>query len=150
MSERAGRARAVLAAALMLAAAPGGALGCTGEEGPESARSEVMELPEAERARGVKACERHAARVCACAEPESESESESKAEPHADADEALVEACALATSRPEALKMALGAAAARGDLEPRDRAAALGTARRIIEKCFEADARLDPSRCPRP
>ena len=126
-----------IAAAVLVAALVGG---CSSESEPEPAKDAAARrqgpppLAATERERGVTACERYAERVCACAEDDPELEQE----------------CALAGARPEALEMAIGAAGAGGDLEPGDRAAARQTARQIIPKCFEADARLDPARCPRP
>lgn len=109
--------------------------GAAGERGEGDSRAEgaAFELPAEERAQGRRACERYAERVCACAEK----------------DEDLEEECALARARPDALEMVLGTATARGDLEPADREAAVGEARRIIEGCFEAEAALDPATCPR-
>lgn len=118
-----------------------GALACAGDDGPESpargeggARAAEEGLSAQERERGREACERYVERVCACAED----------------DEAYEEECALARARPEALEIALGAVDSRGDLDRRQRGAALAEARRVIQRCFEADAALDPAVCPRP
>ncbi len=136
----AGRARLM---AVLLSVAIASVAGCAdGAEGEReggdrgAAAPAQTDIPEAERARGMEACERYAKRVCACAEAES-------------AGDDLAERCALARSRPEALEMTLGTAGARGDLEPRDRATAVRQAQQIIQRCFEAEAALDPAECPR-
>jgi hypothetical protein len=124
--------------AIALLALPAIAGGCSSSDSGEPAQQTEKApgpppLSKTERARGAKACERYAERVCACADSDPELEAD----------------CELARARPEALEMAAGASGATGDLEPGDRAAARQTARQIIEKCVEAQARLDPARCPR-
>ncbi len=87
-----------------------------------------------ERATGMQACETYHARVCACAQA------------HAD----MAEECRLAEARPSSLaelfEMLDGTTA---NLGPKARRVTLKTARKTIRMCFEADAALDPVKCPR-
>lgn len=91
-------------------------------------------MPEAERARGLEACRSYAERVCRCART----------------DESLADECSMAGSRPSALEAGLRLVdEGQGKFAVSAQVATQTNARRIINRCFEADAKLDPATCPR-
>lgn len=108
------------------------ACGAKDDDPPEWTAPPVMEP--AEQQRGLQACTAYVERLCACAET------------HAD----LADQCTLARSQPEALDQLLGMVNGdEGKLGDREIREAQHSARRIIKDCFEKDAALSPTRCPR-
>lgn len=103
------------------------------KESEKAETSTVAPLPEEEVTRGHKACEAYVARVCECATA------------HAD----MAEECAMAKARPEAFQLNLDVLASEG-LSAIELQASKAAARKIAAACFEADGRLDPTKCPRP
>ena len=88
-------------------------------------------MPAAERERGLRACRSYIQRLCDCG----------KTQPD------LKKQCDAMSELPEELRLQIAATASQ--LGPRDRANIERSARKIIKKCIEGDARLDPSTCPR-
>ena len=92
----------------------------------------VMEKSEQER--GTMACATYVVRLCGCAET----------------NDWLTARCRLAQQQPEALAQLLGMMnGEEGRLGQREVREAQHTARRIIKDCFEQEAILDPTVCPR-
>lgn len=102
------------------------------KESKSSEKPAVEPLPAEEVTRGRKACETYVARVCECAKS------------HTD----LADECALSKARPEAFELNLNVIASEG-LSKIEVQAAKVEARKIAAACFEADARLEVSKCPR-
>jgi len=93
----------------------------------------VME--QSEQDRGAMACATYVERLCTCAATH----------------DSLTELCSLARQQPEALAQLLSMInGEQGKLGQREVREAQHTARRIIKDCFEKEATLDPSVCPRP
>ena len=104
-----------------------------GEEQPPAwTAPPVME--QSEQDRGTVACTTYVKRLCQCAQT----------------NDSLKQQCRLAQSQPEALAQLLGMMNGdEGRLGQREVREAQHTARRIIKDCFEKEASLDPSVCPR-
>lgn len=116
---------AVAAGMLMLLAG-----GCKkGEDAPVAPAGPPIEVPEIQR--GKDACEAWRERACRCAA----------------ADPALNAACSEAGKIPEAMKMSIKAANSEG-LDDHTRARLVLEARRIMARCLEEQARIDPGTCP--
>src|SRR5690606_20290519 len=92
----------------------------------------VSPLPKAEAERGLQACNAYVARICACAESRPE----------------LAEECTLARARPQAFQLNLELSATPG-LSDAEQTAVKVEARKIAAACFEDEARLDSTLCPR-
>ncbi len=103
------------------------------DEAPAGPRGpEPMSL--AEQQRGLQACRAYAERVCRCAKT----------------DPSLAKECSLAPSRPAALEGTLEIVnKGHGKAAINDQVATQSGARKIINECFSADAKLDPATCPR-
>ena len=94
----------------------------------------VPTISDKEAERGKKACEAYVQRLCKCSESHDEH----------------LKSCELAKAMPSALEMNLRTAQAKGNLERRDKAAVVHSARQIIRRCVENEVRLDDEECPRP
>lgn len=117
--------RAVLALLLVLGA------GCKkADEAPAAPAGPPIDVPEIQR--GKDACEAWVERACRCA----------------GTDPALAPVCEEAGKIPTAMKMAIQAANSEG-LEKETQARLIYEARRIMARCLEEQARLDPATCPR-
>jgi hypothetical protein len=110
------------------------------EEDPEHPR-----MADVEQQRAVQICEGYVARLCACAAKER--------------DAALAEQCDLARGQPEAVRLDLAllhgivivpdAGEKHTVLNANERRVTEAALRKVVAACAQADAALDPARCPR-
>lgn len=126
------KASAPLLAIATLAIAAG--VGCKkgDEERPAPEPEGPPPVTAAEEERGEKACADYREKVCACAET----------------NPSLASDCGMADSRREALELSLRISRAAGESDD-GRAAALGNARRVMQRCIEQAAELARG-CPEP
>ncbi len=121
-----------VASALLLSIASGACAKGDSGEPDEWTAPPVMEMSEQQR--GTVACATYVKRLCGCAETH----------------DSLKDQCRLAQQQPEALALLLGMMnGEEGRLGRREVREAQHSARRIIKDCFEKEASLDPSVCPR-
>jgi hypothetical protein len=86
---------------------------------------------------GMQLCRGYVARLCRCVEL------------HKD-DAALADECDLAKSQPTGLEMTVKFLSGKeGPISTRERLESEAGARKIIAACVRADAKLDPTKCPR-
>lgn len=106
-----------------------------GDAGQLGDRSKSL-TPE-EVGQGMQLCRGYVARLCRCVELH-------KDEP------ALAEECDLARSQPTGLEMTVKFLSGKeGPISTRERLESEAGARKIIAACVRADAKLDPTKCPR-
>ncbi|HUH03658.1 MAG TPA: hypothetical protein VML75_16800 [Kofleriaceae bacterium] len=104
--------------------------GCNkGQDAPAEVVGPPIEVPEIQR--GKDACEAWRERACRCAAT----------------DPALAPTCEEAGKIPAAMKMSIQAANSEG-LDDHTRARLVLEARRIMARCLEEQARIDPGSCP--